>query len=135
MTIAAICEFILGNTFPFVVFMVYGVHWVNIAYSGDPAHPLSAAYGADPNTSLAYNAGNGLYNLVMAMVSFIFLLGSLRTNVPFVIVFFTLVFLFGFFAAADFKIGHDPTEAGIAYATCLLKIGGGFGFITLSVSW
>lgn len=135
MTIAAIGEFILGNTFPFVVFMVYGVHWVNIAYSSDPAHPLSAAYGANAATNLAFNAGNGFYNLVMAMVSFLFLIGSLRTNVPFVIVFFCLIFLFALFAAADFKIGHDPTAAGIAYAEHLLQIGGGFGFVALVVSW
>jgi len=135
MTVASIAEFVLGNTFPFVVFMVYGVHWVNIAYTSDPWHPLVAAYGANGAVDKAYTSGQGHYNIVMAMVSFIFLLGSLRTNVPFVIVFFTLIFLFGFFAGGQFQIGYDPTPEGLAYAVKLFKIAGGFGFVTLVVSW
>lgn len=30
MTIAGICEFILGNTFPFAVFVIYGTHWASL---------------------------------------------------------------------------------------------------------
>jgi len=95
MILASIAEF------AFVVFMVYGVHCVNIAYASDHWHPLVAAYGADGAVSQAYTSGQGHYNIVMTMISFVFLLGSLRTNLPFVIVFFTLIFLFGFSAGAD----------------------------------
>jgi hypothetical protein len=45
MTIAGICEFILGNTFPFVVFLVYGAHWVNLGYTADPLHGIVSSYG------------------------------------------------------------------------------------------
>ena len=141
MTTAAIAEFVLGNTFPFVVFMVYGVHWVNIAYTGDPWHPLAAAYytpaggAAESAVYAPYTSGQGHYNVVMCLVSFIFLLGSLRTNVPFVIVFFTLVILFGLFAGAQYELGLNPTPAGIEYATYLLKVAGGFGFVTLIMGW
>jgi len=135
MNIAGICEFILGNTFPFVVFIIYGCHWVNTAYVTDPWHPLVAAYGDDGAVSRAYNSGQGNYCVVMALVSFIFLLGSLRTNVPFVIVFFTLVILFGFLAAANYQVGYNPTPEGLEYAAYLLKIGGGFGFVTLIMGW
>ena len=135
MNIAGICEFVLGNTFPFVVFIVYGSHWVNTAYSNDPSHALVSAYGADGATSKAWNSGQANYNVVMALVSFIFMLGSFRTNVPFVIVFFTLVFLFGFLAAANYQVGYNPTPEGAAYATKLLQIGGGFGFVTLVMGW
>ena len=141
MNVAAICEFILGNTFPFVVFMIYGTHWVNIAYTNDPWHPLSEAYvaaaGGAAETAVyrPYTGAQGHYNVVMTLVSFIFLLGSLRTNVPFVIVFFTLVCLFGLFAGAQYELGYNPTPDGIAYANYLLKIAGGFGFVTLIMGW
>lgn len=31
MNIAGICEFILGNTFPFAVFIIFGTHWGSLA--------------------------------------------------------------------------------------------------------
>lgn len=70
----------------------------------------------------------------MLLVSVIFTIGSLRTNLPFVIIFVTLDFLFGFFAAAYFEIGHRGAE-GLEHAVTLFKIAGGFGFVTLVMGW
>ena len=117
------------------------MHWVNIAYTSDPSHPLAAAYyvaagGAAESAVFApYTSGQGHYNVIMAMVSFVFLLGSLRTNVPFVIVFFTLIILFGCIAGAEYELGYNPTAAGAEYAAKLLKVGGGFGFIAMIMGW
>ncbi|KAF4629427.1 hypothetical protein G7Y89_g8720 [Cudoniella acicularis] len=61
MNIAGICEFILGNTFPFVVFIVYGCHWVNLGYLFAPVQGVIASYAADgvPGAlSQAHNAGD-----------------------------------------------------------------------------
>jgi succinate-acetate transporter protein len=138
MNIAGIFEFILGNTFPMVVFIIYGSHWVNLAYLSDPAHGIVASYavGEVPGAfSQAYNAGQGNYNVVMAVVSFIFLCGSLRINVPFVLVFLGLVFLFSFIAAADYQLGYNATAAGAAHAVYYVKIAGGFGFVTMIMGW
>jgi succinate-acetate transporter protein len=134
MSLAGICEFILGNTFPFAAFVVYGCHWINQAYTGDPSHHFLSAY-ADGALSKPWNSGSGHYNVVMAVVSFVFLLGSLRTNVPFVVVFLTLAIVFGFLAAADYQIGYHPDPEGLAYAAKLLKIGGGFGFVSAIMGW
>jgi succinate-acetate transporter protein len=135
MNIAGICEFILGNTFPFVVFIIYGCHWVNLGYTSDPAHGVVNSYGGAAGAlNQGYNAGQGNYAVVMALVTFIFLIGSLRTNVPFVLVFLCLVFLFSFIAAADFHIGLYGAE-GVARATYYLKIAGGFGFVTMMNGW
>lgn len=71
----------------------------------------------------------------MLLVSFVFLLGSLRTNVPFVITFVALVFLFGFFAAGEFALGKAANAAGVAHALYLFKIAGGFGFVALVMGW
>lgn len=138
MTIAGIAEFILGNTFPFVVFIIYGVHWVNLGYLQDPVHAIVSSYteGALPGAlSQGYNAGQGNYNVVMALVTFIFLCGSLRTNGPFVVVFFCLIFLFSFIAAGDYQLGYTPTAAGLEHAFYYYKIAGGFGFVTMIMGW
>jgi len=136
MTIAGICEFILGNTFPFVVFLVYGAHWVNLGYTADPLHGIVSSYGGAAGAlAQHYNAGQGNYSVVMALVTFIFLCGSLRTNVPFVIVFFCLVFLFSFAAAAYYSLGFNPTEEGLEHAFYYFKIAGGFGFVTMICGW
>lgn len=76
-----------------------------------------------------------MYFIVMTLVSFIFLLGSLRTNVPFVIVFVCLVCLFGLFAAGQVNIGYNPTAAGLAHTAYLFKIAGGFGFVAALMGW
>jgi len=137
MIIAGIAEFILGNTFPFVVFVIYGSHWVYLGYIADPLHGIEASYtaGALPGSlAQGFNAGQGNYNVVMALVTFIFLCGSLRTNVPFVLVFFCLVFLFSFIAAGYYHLGHNGA-AGLEHAFYYFKIAGGFGFITMVMGW
>jgi succinate-acetate transporter protein len=135
MNIAGIGEFILGNTFPFAVFIVYGCYWVSVAYTGDPTHNLISAFGPEGLTGRPWNSAQANYSLVMAMVSFIFLLGSLRTNMPMVVLFFTLIILYGFLAAADYQIGYNPTPDGLSLATGLIKIGGGFGFVSAIMGW
>lgn len=84
MVLAGIGEFILGNTFPFTVFTIYGAHWVTQGYNNSPIANLSAAYGTAGALDQQYNAGGGFYNLTFVLISFVFLIGSLRTNVPFV---------------------------------------------------
>ena len=135
MNIAGLAEFLLGNTFPFAVFIIYGCFWVAVAYTGDPSHALLSAFGPDGATSKQWNSGQANFNLVMAMVSFVFLIGALRTNIPNVVLFFTLIILFGFLAAADYQVGFNPTPEGLQVAAGLLKIGGGFGFVTAIMGW
>jgi uncharacterized protein len=131
MNIAGIAEFILGNTFPFFVFIIYGCHWVNAGFTADAAHRIVASYasaqGLPGVLSQEYNAGQGNYNVVMALISFIFLCGSLRINVPFVITFFCLVFVISFVAAGSYQLGYDPTAAGLEHAVYYFKIAGGLG--------
>jgi len=138
MNIAGICEFILGNTYPFAVFVIYGSHWCNVAYTMDPAHNLLSAYGtgAAAAVSRSYNAGQALYDLTMTLISFVFFLGSLRTNAPFAMAIFCLIFLFAFFAAAEWKVGYsDGNAADLERAAYFLQIAGGFGFVTAICGW
>lgn len=84
---------------------------------------------------MPYNSGNAMYNLTMTLISFIFFLGSLRTNAPFSLAIFCLIPLFAMLAAGDFYIGYNPTAAGVEHASYLIKIGGGFGFVTALCGW
>lgn len=129
MCIAGLAEFILGNTFPFTVFIIYGAHWVAQGYANSPMANLTVAFGTDGALSPAFNAGGGFYNVTLCLISTVFFFASLRTNVPFVIVFITLIILFALLAAANFHIGQHG-EAGLAYAGNLLKAAGAFGFVT-----
>jgi hypothetical protein len=111
---------------------------VNIGYLNDPVHGIVATYavGDVPGApAQGYNAGQGNYNVVMTLVTFIFLCGSLRINVPFVIVFLTLIFVFSFFAAGYYQLEYDPTPEGLAHAIYYFKIAGGFGFVTMIMGW
>lgn len=65
------------------------------------------------------------------MVSFVIMIGTLRINALFVALFFGLVMLFAFIAAADAAV---PT-GNEAHILQLLQIGGGFGFIGLVAGW
>lgn len=138
MIIAGIAEFILGNSFPMAVFIIYGCHWTNLGYVNDPVHAIVASYAtkSEPGAlSQLYNAGQGHYNIVMTLITFVFLCGSLRINVPFVIVFFGLVFCFSFLAAGHYQLGYNPTIAGLKHAFYYFKIAGGFGLVSVITGW
>ena len=96
MVLAGIAEFILGNTFPTAVFIIFGVHWGSLAYIQDPMHNITSAFAGDlggPGGAL-YNSSQGFHNVTMAIVSFVLMIGTLRVNVPFVLTFIGLVGLF-----------------------------------------
>lgn len=112
-----------------------GAHWVGQGYTNDPFHPASAGYGATGAVNEAFTSGQGMYNVTLLLVSVIFTIGSLRTNLPFVITFVALDFLFGFFAAGQFALGRNHTEEGLAHAAHLFQIAGGFGFVAMCMGW
>jgi hypothetical protein len=110
----------------------------NLGYVNDPLHAIVASYatGSEPGAlAQLYNAGQGHYNIVMTLITFVFLCGSLRISVPFVIVFFGLVFCFSFLAAGHYHLGYDPTVTGLEHAVYYFKIAGGFGLVSVITGW
>ena len=66
MNIAGICEFILGNTYPFAVFVIFGTHWGSLAYTQDPIHKTTSAFDAAGGANGAeYNASQAFHNVTM----------------------------------------------------------------------
>lgn len=101
MNLAGIFELIMGNTYPAAIFIIYGSHWCQAGYAFDPAHNLVGAYGADGALNMGYNSGSAFYNLSMCLISFVFFIGSLRTNGPFCLAIFCLIPLFALLAAGE----------------------------------
>ncbi|KAJ9630784.1 hypothetical protein H2203_001309 [Taxawa tesnikishii (nom. ined.)] len=133
MNIAGICEFILGNTFPFAVFCIYGSHWGSLAYTQDPIHNVTAPFAELGGANgAAYNSSQGFHNGACELHT---LDWHAEGELFFVLTFFGLTMLFSFIAAADFSVAHATTEADVEHIAYLLKIGGGFGFIGLVCGW
>ncbi|KAH0336386.1 hypothetical protein KCU81_g8611, partial [Aureobasidium melanogenum] len=143
MILAGIAEFILGNTFPMSVFIIYGCHWGSLAYAQDPYYNQVSAFAKVGSSAGAeWNSSQGFHNVVMVLVSFTFLIGTIRVNAFFTATFFGLTMLFSFIAAADFyvpNVEHATSAAEAAavlnHVSTLLKIGGGFGWLGLISGW
>lgn len=114
MFIGALLEWILGNTFPAVVFSVFGTFW--LAYAGvlNPSFaafssyaPLNATSPADGLVSEGFNASIAYWFLFMGVLCFLFLICSLRTNVVFVGIFLSLVLAFGLLTGAFLLKAED----------------------------
>ena len=63
------------------------------------------------------------------------MIGTLRVNALFTTLFFSLVMLFAFIAAADLAIPHATGPGDEEHILKLLQVGGGFGFVGLICAW
>ncbi|RMZ91009.1 hypothetical protein DV736_g1768, partial [Chaetothyriales sp. CBS 134916] len=99
MIIGSILEFVLGNTFPFVVFGSFGAFWLAWGATLTPYFNASIAYEpTDPAASLVnpqFLNTFGFFYIYMGVMCFVYLIVSLRTNIVFVLIFASLVPAFG----------------------------------------
>lgn len=70
---------------------------------------------------------SGFWLLFMGLLCFVYLIGSLRTNICFFMIFLTLVFAFGLLTGAYWMIALDVQSGSMTYATKIPKL--------LKVSW
>lgn len=130
MTLGALLEFILGNTFPFVVFGTFGAFWLAFAATLTPYFNASAAYLPDnPAASAAdptFQSTFGFFHVYMAVLCFIYMIISVRTNIVFFLIFLFLVPTFG--CLAGFFFGHGQNET-------LAVAAGGMAFVVSILGW
>jgi len=110
--IGSLLERILGNTFSFVVFGSYGAFWLTFGVTLQPAYNAEGAYTAGKtgaaeaegmaqfestygrqlrqNGSLYPLTHTAFYLMCMALLTFMYLICSLRINVIFALIFFFL---------------------------------------------
>jgi len=150
MIIGGFLEFILGNTFPFVVFCSFGAFWLTFAATLQPFYSAYALYApaggtaADGLSTVGFTASFGFFLCFMVLLCFIYFICSLRTNVAFVIIFLSLVLGFGCITGAYWNnaLGIGASELRPAYAAAKLATGarcqiasGACFFVTCLAGW
>jgi len=149
MIIGSVGEFILGNTFPCIVFGSFGAFWLSYG-----ATLQDAFYGAIttyaqldkmPNAGIqtpGYAQGYAFFLLFMGLLSFIYMICALRTNIVFFGIFLTLVPAFTLLAAAFWKVAEALEPANAKSATALASkaqtlqlAGGACAFVTCMFGW
>jgi len=125
LVLGGLLEFILGNTFPSVVFTSYGAFFLSFAATLQPfyyAYGLYAPPGASETaglTTVGFTSSFAFFLIFIAVLSLIFLILSIRTNIVFVIIFFTLVIFFTLLSGVYWQsangIGNkDPSALALA---------------------
>ncbi|KAL5318481.1 hypothetical protein ACEPPN_013542 [Leptodophora sp. 'Broadleaf-Isolate-01'] len=132
LVVSGLLEFFLGNTFPSVVFVSYGAHFLTFAATFQPFSNAIAAYSPDGTQTQTpeFASSFAFYALFMGLLSFIYLICSLRTNLIFVFV-FTGASLGFVLAAASFW----TTALGMIVGATLLKGAGGAFFVAAVMGW
>jgi succinate-acetate transporter protein len=130
--LSGVLEFFLGNTFPSVVFLGYGAHFLTFAATFQPFYAAVSSYTPDNSQTQtpAFASSFGFYACFMGVLSIVFLVCSLRTNLVFVIIFIGASLGF-FLAAAAFW----TTAEGMAVGATLLKGTGGAFFVAAMGGW
>lgn len=136
MILGSVGEWIIGNTFPFVVFGSFGAFWLQF---GATLQPFYNAYGAFSTTSspaeglttVGFNASYAFFLLFMALLCLIYFICSLRTNLVFAIIFLTLIPAFICLAASYWQLA----KGNAATAGTLLVAAGAITFVTDMAGW
>ena len=133
MILGGFLEFILGNTFPFVVFGSFGAFWLAFGATLTPYFNASIAY--DPTNAAASSSNPvfastfAFFQVYMAVLCFVYLIVALRTNIIFVLIFATLVPAFACLARFFFSIGEGTPDIKMQHAA------GGLTFVTCLLGW
>ncbi|KAG9191651.1 hypothetical protein G6011_10385 [Alternaria panax] len=137
MILGGLGEWILGNTFPFVVFCSFGAFWLGFAATLQPFYNAYGAY-ADPNVagstgleSIGYNVGLAYFLIMMSILCLVYLICSIRTNLIFFLIFFTLVPAFSLLAGSYLQAANGRA----ALAAKLAEASGAFCFVTCLCGW
>jgi len=137
MILGSVGEFIIGNTFPFVVFGSFGGFWLAFAATLQPFYNAWGAYTPDATnpalgiSSVGFHSSFAFFFIAMGLMCFIYLILSIRTNIVFFFIFLTLTIAFGCLAGAYFQ----ASNANVALAGKLQITAGAFTFITSACGW
>ncbi|KAM0513947.1 hypothetical protein ACHAPE_007302 [Trichoderma viride] len=133
MTLGGLLEWILGNSFPAVVFCTFGTFWLSYGGVLNPSFAAFSSFageneaGAEGLKTTGFNAGLGFWFLFMGLLCIIFLICSLRTNVAFFVIFLSLAIAFGlltgaFWAQADDFAGNADYAHKLLVVRTLMKV-------------
>lgn len=133
MTIGSILEFILGNTFPFVVFGSFGAFWLVFAATLTPYYNASIAYQPNDPATAADNptflATFAFFQVYMGVLVTVYFIVSLRTNIIFATIFILLIPAFGCLAGYFFCAAVGDVKQ------VLLTAAGALTFVVSLLGW
>ena len=117
MLVGSILEFFLGNTFPFVVFGAFGAFWLSYGGTLQPFYNAGGAYaGGDQAEGLAspgFLNSFAFFLLMCALMSFVFMIAAIRTNIVFFLIFVFLVVDLSLLAGAFWHMGQGNLDYGM----------------------
>ncbi|KAK5163687.1 hypothetical protein LTR04_002309 [Oleoguttula sp. CCFEE 6159] len=134
MVLGGVGEFIIGNTFPFVVFTSFGAFWLGFAATLQPLYNAWGAYSPNPAepalglTTVGFQSSFAFFLLFMGVLCLVYLICALRTNVVFVIIFATLVTGFVLLAGTYWQLSNGNavlagrlqiTAGAVTFITCM----------------
>nr|MDZ8059463.1 GPR1/FUN34/YaaH family transporter [Nostoc sp. EkiNYC01] len=126
-------EFLLGNTFSFVVFCSFGAFWLSFGATLTPSFNATAAYGPDNPAAGTFDpmfaATFAYFHIYMGVLCFIYTVAAVRTNILFVLIFAACVGAFGCLAAFFFEIAQGADAHGLQYTAGVLT------FIASLLGW
>ncbi|RCI16319.1 hypothetical protein L249_3200 [Ophiocordyceps polyrhachis-furcata BCC 54312] len=139
MIIGCVLEWVLGNTFPAVTFGVYGTFWMGFAATQTPAFAIGSAYAPGKSAiegmeTRGYHASNAWWLLFMAIMSLLFCVCALRTNVVLTSLFFCIMVQFTLQTGASLALAND-FETNKLVAKHLGVSAGAFSFIASIAGW
>ncbi|KKA25567.1 Transcriptional activator of ethanol catabolism AlcS [Rasamsonia emersonii CBS 393.64] len=104
MPIAGILEFILGNTFSFVVFLSFGAFWLATGITMTPFYNAAGAYDPSNPANPGFHTSFAFIYVFMGLLCLIYLICGIRTNVVFEIIFLTLTLGFCLLAGSYWQL-------------------------------
>lgn len=130
-------QWILGNTFPCVVFTSFGTFWIAF---GLTLQPQTGAYGNfSPNPdnpaagleTTAFNSSWAFFLVFMGVLCFVYTICALRTNLVFVGILGLLVPTFALLAAAYWHLAQGNSGAA---QSCQIA-GAALAFVVCMLGW
>ncbi|GAA5858630.1 hypothetical protein JCM8547_001398 [Rhodosporidiobolus lusitaniae] len=127
LTLAGLLEWILGNTFPSVVFVTFGAFWLSFGFLLQPDQAIASTLGA---ATADYNGGVAAYLIWWSVLVLIYLVASIRTNVVFILLFTFLEITFWLLVGVYIRLAYGNAEV-----TTLMRTAGAFAFLTCAMGW
>jgi len=114
-----------------------GAWWLGFSGTLQPAFNAYGAYATDPSNPAtgaetpAFHSSFAFILLAMGLLSFVYLILSLRTNIVYFMIFLTLLLTFCCLAGGDWQLANGNKDL----AGGLQMAGGVFGLISCACGW
>ncbi|KAI5856878.1 GPR1/FUN34/yaaH family-domain-containing protein [Tricharina praecox] len=131
MLVGGLFEFVLGNTFSFVVFCSFAGFWLSLGATLAPGFGAISPFVTEAGVGVDFYNSFAFYFLFMGLLSFIYLICSVRTNVLMVGIFLGLTIAFPLLTAAYWNVG----EGNAATAATLQHGAGGTLLVVSGLAW